>query len=109
MTLQTRCLSVCWRLGLGAILAVLVSVPLSAAFGNDSARIRPERPPRDRVISRQPAHLPQCEQGPLIIPPCPAGTDLVIYDQPVYDDDGIFIVCLEKVPYCIPEGLRPEG
>jgi hypothetical protein len=34
---------------------------------------------------------------------------LVIFDQPVYDDDGLFVICFKKVPYCIPDDLRPEG
>ena len=64
---------------------------------------------RGRVVIRQPSHVPQCQQGPLIIPPCPPGTNLVIFDSPVYDDDGLFVVCFKKVPYCIPSDLEPEG
>ena len=61
------------------------------------------------TVVRNPRDLPPCQQGPLIIPPCPAGTDLVIFEAPVYDDDGLFVICTKKVPYCIPEGLQPEG
>jgi hypothetical protein len=76
----------------------------------DRAIDRGDLPGRDRAtIVRNPRDLPPCQQGPLIIPPCPAGTDLVIFDSPVYDDDGLFVICTKKVPYCIPEGLEPEG
>ena len=60
-------------------------------------------------VARNPSHLPQCDQGPMIIPPCPAGTQLVIHDQPEFDEDGLFVICLKKVPYCLPDNLRPEG
>ena len=62
-----------------------------------------------RTVVRRPATLPNCQQGPMIIPPCPANTTLVIWDSPVYDENGIFVVCTEKVPFCVPEGLEPEG
>lgn len=68
---------------------------------------RPDGP--RRAVIRQPASLPQCQQGPMIIPPCPGGTKLVIFDAPVYDENGLFVVCLEKVPFCIPKELEPEG
>jgi hypothetical protein len=29
--------------------------------------------------------------------------------MPVYDEDGLFVVCYKKVPFCIPENLEPEG
>ncbi len=61
------------------------------------------------TIVRNPRDVPPCQQGPLIIPPCPLGTDLVIFDSPVYDDNGLFVICTKKVPYCVPEGLKPEG
>jgi len=65
--------------------------------------------PRGRVVIRHPSNVPQCDQGPLIIPPCGNNKVLVIFDQPVYDDDGIFVVCYKKVPFCVPAGLQPEG
>jgi hypothetical protein len=35
--------------------------------------------------------------------------ELVIFDSPVFDESGLFVICLEKVPFCLPEGLMPEG
>ena len=106
MTLPIRSVSAFWRLALGATLTALVGLPLSAA-GTGPTHPRPI--PRDRTVVRQPATVPPCQQGPLIIPPCPQNTVLVIFDAPVYDENGIFVVCLEKVHFCIPEGLQPEG
>jgi hypothetical protein len=45
----------------------------------------------------------------VLIAPCPAGTVLVILDQPVYDPSGLFVVGSKAVPYCIPVGLEPAG
>ena len=40
---------------------------------------------------------------------CAKGTVSVLYDMPVYDEDGLFVVCYKKVPFCIPKNLEPEG
>ena len=86
--------------GLTALFAI--SIPASAAGMPDSR-------PTGAVKVRNPSTLSQCDQGPMVIQPCPAGTTLVIHDQPVYDENGLFVICLEKVPYCLPDDLRPEG
>lgn len=40
---------------------------------------------------------------------CPAGTQLVLFDQPIYDEEELFVVGYESVPYCIDENFEPEG
>ena len=111
MTIRTRDVSGCLRLALGVILAAQIFLPPAPASAHDVSR--PDGiPPRDRpeVVIPDPANLPQCsDQGPIIIPACPPGLELVIFDSPVFDDSELFVICLEKVPYCLPEGLRPEG
>jgi len=47
--------------------------------------------------------------GGLLGPSCPAGTILVIFDQPVYDRNGLFVIGTTPVPYCVPEDLEPAG
>jgi hypothetical protein len=96
-TMQER--NIATTFGLTALLAI--SIPASAANMRDSG-------PVGAVKVRNPSTLSQCDQGPMVIPPCPAGTTLVIHDQPVYDENGLFIICLEKVPYCLPDDLRPQ-
>ena len=111
MTIRTRDVSGCLRLALGVILAAQIFLSPAPASAHDDRR--PDGiPPRDRreVVIPDPANLPQCpEQGPIIIPACPPGLELVIFDSPVFDESGLFVICLEKVPYCLPEGLMPEG
>ncbi len=109
MTIRTRDVSGCLRLALGVILAAQIFLPPAPASAH-----RPDViPPRDRreVVIPDPANLPQCpDQGPIIIPACPPGLELVIFDSPVFDEEtGLFVICLEKVPFCLPEGLMPEG
>ena len=73
----------------------------------------PDGPPTGtrKIVIRDRSNLPECpnQGGPVFVEPCPEGYELVIFDQPVYDRDGIFVICLERVPYCIPVGLEPEG
>ena len=88
-------------------LAVLLTLPLLlvtvVAFAHPPTEVR-----ATKILD--PAHLPQCQQqGPIIIPACPTGTHLVIWDAPDYDDSGLFVVCLKKEPVCIQDGLGPEG
>ncbi|MEO0536563.1 MAG: hypothetical protein AAF215_22125 [Cyanobacteria bacterium P01_A01_bin.123] len=40
---------------------------------------------------------------------CPEGTHLVMFDQPIYDEEGLFVVGYEPVPYCIDDDLEPAG
>lgn len=40
---------------------------------------------------------------------CPKGTVSIVHEMPVYDEDGLFVVCYKKVPICVPEGLEPAG
>jgi hypothetical protein len=100
---------------LGALLALAVFVPPVVAQqmpvpASQNSLQSPRRIPKGWVVLRQPSTAPQCgDQGPLIIPPCPDDLTLVIFDQPVYDNDGLFIVCLKKVPYCIDPNNIPAG
>ena len=40
---------------------------------------------------------------------CPGGTVATAFDQPIYDDDGLFVIGSETVWYCVPADLEPEG
>jgi hypothetical protein len=40
---------------------------------------------------------------------CPKGTVSIVHEMPVYDEDGLFVVCYKKVPFCVPEDLEPAG
>lgn len=71
---------------------------------------RPDDRRAGDILIRDRSSVPECpNQGPQIIPPCEAGTELVLFDAPVLDEDGLFLICTKKVPFCIPEGLGPQG
>ncbi|MEL6139449.1 MAG: hypothetical protein AAFQ61_04090 [Cyanobacteria bacterium J06626_23] len=40
---------------------------------------------------------------------CPEGTILVMFDMPIYDDDGLFVIGFEPIPFCIDEDTEPAG
>ena len=40
---------------------------------------------------------------------CPEGTHLIIWDQPIYDDEGLFIIGHEPTPYSVPDDAEPAG
>ena len=40
---------------------------------------------------------------------CPGGTIATAFDEPVYTEDGLFVVGHETVWYCIPANTRPAG
>ncbi|MGE0545043.1 MAG: hypothetical protein AB7R89_33215 [Dehalococcoidia bacterium] len=61
------------------------------------------------VAVRPPSPAPTAPIGRLLGPGCPAGTVLIMWEKPVYDADGLFVVDWELVPYCIPEDLEPAG
>ena len=62
------------------------------------------------ILGAPAAVVPQCPaDGPVVVQPCAVDETLILFDQPVYDDDGLFLVCTETVPYCVPAGLEPEG
>ena len=63
-----------------------------------------------KILIRDRSDVPICpNQGPVIIARCPTGTELVVFDKPIYDSEGFFVICYEKAPYCIPTGIGPEG
>ncbi|MPY91857.1 MAG: hypothetical protein GEV08_01995 [Acidimicrobiia bacterium] len=47
--------------------------------------------------------------GPILGARCPEGTFLSPFEEPVYDDDGLFVVGYETTWYCLPEDLEPSG
>jgi hypothetical protein len=103
-----------WRTALTIALALTVG---TAAEAKDRHGFRPaevipgsQGTAPDRITIRDRSELPQCpNQGPIVVTPCGADETLILFDQPVYDDEGLFVVCLEKVPYCVPTGVGPEG
>lgn len=40
---------------------------------------------------------------------CPEGTILIMFDMPIYDDEGLFVVGHEPTPMCIDEDTQPAG
>ncbi len=40
---------------------------------------------------------------------CPEGSSLIMWDAPIYDEEGLFVVDTEPMPVCIPDDLEPEG
>jgi hypothetical protein len=55
------------------------------------------------------SHSSPFETGFGFIPPCPTGTELIMFEMPVYDSEGLFIIGFELVPFCIPENRYPAG
>jgi hypothetical protein len=44
-----------------------------------------------------------------LVAKCPAGTVRVMFDVPVYDEDGLFVVGYDRRPFCVPVDLEPAG
>jgi hypothetical protein len=40
---------------------------------------------------------------------CPEGTVLIMWDMPIYDEDGLFVIGYEPTPFCVDEDLEPAG
>ncbi|ERN42073.1 hypothetical protein KR51_00014140 [Rubidibacter lacunae KORDI 51-2] len=40
---------------------------------------------------------------------CPEGTVLIMWDKPIYDEEGLFVVGYEPTPICVDEDLEPAG
>ena len=45
----------------------------------------------------------------VLVQPCPEGQKRVMWDKPIYDKQGKFVVGYEKVPICVPDDLEPAG
>jgi len=58
------------------------------------------------TVAQPPAQRPA--RG-VLVARCPEGTILIIFDQPVYDPSGLFVIGSKPVPYCVPEDLEPAG
>lgn len=102
-----------WRISLTAALALTITTAQAQdGYGYRPAETIPgsSGAAPDRITIRDRSNLPQCpNQGPIVVRPCAGDETLILFDQPVYDNEGLFVVCLEKVPYCIPAGLDPAG
>jgi hypothetical protein len=61
------------------------------------------------IVSRPPSPAPTSPNGRLLGPGCPEGTVLIMWNKPIYDANGLFVIGWESVPYCIPEDLEPAG
>ena len=73
------------------------------------SRARPQTPTGLRVVHGT-SERKACNENPNQLKiKCPKGTHSILYDMPVYDEDGLFVVCYKKVPFCIPDNLEPEG
>ncbi|MGQ0678657.1 MAG: hypothetical protein ACT4OM_03200 [Actinomycetota bacterium] len=47
--------------------------------------------------------------GPGDLADCPAGSTLMPFDKPIYDNKGLFVIGYETVWFCIPDDLEPAG
>lgn len=61
------------------------------------------------IAARPPSPAPTPPNGRILGPGCPAGTVLIMWEKPIYDADGLFVIDWELVPYCMPEDLEPAG
>jgi hypothetical protein len=62
------------------------------------------------IATRTPAPTPAPPSGPVLGGlSCPEGEVLVMFDMPVYDANGLFIVGYVPVPFCVDEDLEPVG
>jgi hypothetical protein len=101
--------------GLALIGAGLFALALLVVSGMGSAAptARADGPvratPSGAIAARLPAPAPARPFGQLLGPSCPEGTILIMWDMPVYDSDGLFVVGHVSVPFCIPEDLEPAG
>lgn len=72
--------------------------PATAKVAPSGGQLRLVQPPS------RPNHVP-----PVIGSPCPEGTHLSPFDQPIYDEAGLFVVGYETVWYCLPDNREPAG
>ena len=93
---------------LGFIVALFTTSTVIAATGNDyddwglcaSQGLK---------IKRDAKGGPSCGSEPGLAARCPAGSVATPFEMPVYDEEGLFVVCYETVSVCIPEDLEPAG
>ena len=85
-------------LALGLLMAVSVASTAAAT-------------PQRYDLRRNPIQVqlhPHTFSGVLTIA-CPDGQVPSTFEQPIYDEDGLFVVGYETVHTCIPEDLEPAG
>lgn len=96
-----------------AVSAFALATPTTGqeAGGASPAPSRPAGPDTlGGALVRDQSHLEQCpNQGPVILDACPEGKVVVFWDQPVYDDEGLFVICLKRAPFCIDPGAEPAA
>jgi len=65
---------------------------------------------RDAPYSLQRRNVPPANGGVVFgSNGCPEGSSLIMWDAPIYDEEGLFVVDSEPTPVCIPDNLEPEG
>ncbi len=79
---------------IAAILIMLAGTQLSQARDSDQSRSD------DRRNQSHPSTITIA---------CPEGWVLTWYEQPIYDEEGLFVIGWEKVSMCLPEDLEPVG
>lgn len=45
----------------------------------------------------------------ILVQPCPEGQKRIIWEQPIYDENGLFVVGHKKVAICVPKNGTPAG
>lgn len=61
----------------------------------------------ERSLTAPATDVPQCpDQGPIVVEPCAVDETLILFDQPVYDDDGLFVVYREGA---VLRSIRPRA
>jgi hypothetical protein len=89
-----------------ALLAVSAIGPTAPAARADGSALASRS---GSIAVRPPWPAPTPPNGRLLGPGCPEGTVLILWNKPIYDADGLFVVGWELVPYCVPEDLEPAG
>jgi hypothetical protein len=98
------------RLGGGLLGAGVLALGLfiASAAGPPTPTARADGPAPGVIVAPPPASGPASPIG-RFLGPCPPGTILIWFEQPVYDRAGLFVIGHKLVPYCIPEDLEPAG
>lgn len=92
-----------------SLAAITVSLPSQA---KPLERSTTERPAAIQIVQpdEDPGSRPHTPTNPILHGNgCPEGTQLIIWNQPIYDEEGLFVVDHEPTPYCIDEDFEPAG
>lgn len=75
-----------------------------------TVQVNPNRVVRPNGSRSQPVQrFPIQPSSQRLVARCPEGTVLTPWDQPIYDENGLFVIGSKKVFYCLPEDLQPQG